>query len=97
VSITVDGEPLEVREGESVLAALWASGVRALHRTAGVRALHRTEGADEPRGFYCGIGLCFDCLVVVDGERSVRACVTPVVEGMAVELQQDAGWRGYAQ
>lgn len=85
VTITVDGAPLDAREGESVLAALWAGGIRALHRTARTR---------EPRAFLCGIGLCFDCVVTVDGERSLRACMTPVAEGMAVELQQDAGWEG---
>lgn len=86
VTITVDGEPFEAREGESVLAALWAAGVRAVHVTA------RTK---EPRALLCGIGLCFDCIVTVDGERSVRACMTPVAEGMAVELQKDAGWEGH--
>lgn len=85
VTITVDGSPVEACEGESVLAALWAAGVRTLHRTA---------KAGEPRAFLCGIGVCFDCVVTVDGERSVRACMTPVADGMAVEVQQDAGWEG---
>lgn len=85
VTITVDGRPVEALEGESVLAALWAGGFRALHHTA------RTG---EPRAFVCGIGVCFDCLVIVDGERSERACVTTVADGMAIELQRDAGWEG---
>lgn len=86
VTIAVDGAPVEAREGESVLAALWAAGVRGLHETA---------KAKEPRALLCGIGLCFDCIVTVDGERSVRACMTPVADGMAVELQKDAGWEGF--
>lgn len=86
VAITVDGQAVEAREGESVLAALWAAEIRVLHRTA-------TTG--EPRGLLCGIGLCFDCLVTVDGERSTRACMTPVADGMAVEVQRDAGWEGF--
>jgi predicted molibdopterin-dependent oxidoreductase YjgC len=68
-----------------VLAALWAAGRRTLHVTA------RTG---EPRAFLCGIGVCFDCLVTVDGVRSTRACVTPVAEGMVVETQRDAGVLG---
>jgi predicted molibdopterin-dependent oxidoreductase YjgC len=83
VTITVDGLPVEAVDGESVLAALWAAGVRTLHTTAKTR---------EPRAFLCAIGICFDCLVTVDGERSSRACMTPVADGMTVELQRDAGW-----
>jgi predicted molibdopterin-dependent oxidoreductase YjgC len=86
VAIRVDGEPVEAREGETVLAAIWANGPRALHTTAKTK---------EPRALLCGIGLCFDCIVTVDGKRNVRACMTPVAEGMAVELQQDAGWEGF--
>ncbi|HEY4347566.1 MAG TPA: (2Fe-2S)-binding protein [Gaiellaceae bacterium] len=84
VAIEVDGRPLEANEGHSVLAALWSSGTRTLHRTA------RTS---EPRGFLCGIGVCFECLVVVDGVRSTRACMVPVADGMKVETQDDAGLR----
>ena len=40
-----------------------------------------------PRGVFCGMGVCFDCLVVIDGEPSRRACVTFVTEGMRVETQ----------
>jgi len=85
-AITVDGQPVEAVEGESLLAALWAAGTHTLHRTA---------RNDEPRAFLCGIGLCFDCLVTVDGQRSARACMTRVADGMAVELQRDAGWEGF--
>lgn len=85
VTLTVDGQAFEAFEGESVLAALWAAGIRALHATA------RTG---EPRGLYCGIGVCFDCLVTVDGDRNVRACMTPATDGMTVELQRDAGILG---
>jgi predicted molibdopterin-dependent oxidoreductase YjgC len=87
VRLVVDGDQVEADEGQSVLAALWGSGRRTLHRTA------RTG---EPRAFFCGIGVCFDCLAEVDGVRSVRACVTPVVEGMVVTTQQDAGLLGAA-
>jgi predicted molibdopterin-dependent oxidoreductase YjgC len=82
VSIYVDGQEVRAFEGESVLAALWASGRHRLHTTA---------RAHESRGFFCGIGVCFDCLVTIDGVVSVRACVEPVRSGMNITLQRDAG------
>ena len=82
VSIFVNGEEARAFEGETVLAALWAVGERALHTTA------RTQ---EPRGFFCGMGVCFDCLVTIDGVFNVRACLEPVRAGMKITLQRDAG------
>jgi predicted molibdopterin-dependent oxidoreductase YjgC len=78
VSLTLDGRPVTAYEGESVAALLLAEGHVAMRTTPG--------GA--PRGVYCGMGLCFDCLVVVDGVPNTRACVTWVREGMAVARQE---------
>jgi len=75
VALTFDGAPIEAYAGESVGAALLA---------ADVRALRRTRNGDAPRGLFCGIGACHDCLVRVDGSGPVRACLTPVRDGMAV-------------
>ncbi len=75
VSIRVDGEEVAAFEGETLAAVLTAEGRRAFGHTP----------SGKPRGLFCGIGMCFDCLVSVDG-RNVRACVTPVREGMAVRL-----------
>ncbi len=75
ITITVDGAPLTAYAGETIAGALLASGRRAWRRTAHGR----------PRGLYCGIGLCFDCLVTVDDTPNVRACLTPVAPGMVVE------------
>jgi aerobic-type carbon monoxide dehydrogenase small subunit (CoxS/CutS family) len=79
IEFTVDGVAVEAFEGESVAAALLA---------AGRRRLRETGRRSEPRGFYCGIGLCFECAMVVDGRR-VRTCVTPVRDGMRVGAAQD--------
>jgi predicted molibdopterin-dependent oxidoreductase YjgC len=76
---TFDGAPVEAFEGETVAAALLA---------AGVRALRRSEKRNEPRGVFCGMGSCFECRMVIDGQMNVRACLTPVAEGMAVETQR---------
>ena len=70
-----EGEPLVAYHGETVGAALMAAGIMAFRITR--------QGA-KPRGIFCGIGICFDCLVVVDGRPNVRACVTPVTPGMRV-------------
>jgi predicted molibdopterin-dependent oxidoreductase YjgC len=75
VHLTVGGQPIEAYEGETVAAALTASGQRVFR--------HTVPGG-QPRGIFCGIGVCFDCLVTVDGQPNVRACVTPVCEGMQI-------------
>ncbi|GIG59493.1 hypothetical protein Lfu02_38650 [Longispora fulva] len=78
VTVTVDGVPLAAREGESVAAALIADG-RAAWRT--------TRFGGKPRGVFCGIGACFDCLVTVNDEPDVRACLRPVADGDAVSTR----------
>ena len=81
VTITVDGQPRTAYAGETVAAALIADGLIATRRTAG--------GAW--RGVYCGMGACFDCLVVIDGVPNTRACMTLVADGMRIDRQQGAG------
>lgn len=78
VQITVDGRAVDCFLGESVAAAMMAErGELVLRTTAG----------GETRGVFCGMGVCFDCLVVVDGVPSTRACVTWVRDGMTVATQ----------
>ena len=77
VSLTLDGRQVTAYEGESVAALLLAEGHVAMRTTPG--------GA--PRGIFCGMGVCFDCLVVLDGVPNTRACVTWVREGMVVSRQ----------
>ena len=75
VRFTFDGVPLTAHDGESVAAALLA---------AGERATRLTRRGGRPRGLFCAIGACHDCLVRVDGSGPVRSCLTPVHDGMAV-------------
>ncbi|MGE5095908.1 MAG: (2Fe-2S)-binding protein [Betaproteobacteria bacterium] len=79
VSITIDGIAATAREGDSVAAALLAAG-RTLCRTTPV------SGA--PRAPYCMMGVCFDCLVTIDGVGNRQGCLVPVAEGMAIETQR---------
>jgi D-hydroxyproline dehydrogenase subunit gamma len=81
VSITVDGRPVAAYLGESLAAALMADGVLATRTTTG----------GEARGVFCGMGVCFDCLAIVDGVPNVRACVTWVRDGMDVAHQDGHG------
>ncbi|HTN10035.1 MAG TPA: FAD-dependent oxidoreductase, partial [Acetobacteraceae bacterium] len=74
VSIQFEGQEIPALEGETVAAALSAAGILAYRTTAG--------GA--PRGLYCGIGACFDCVVTVDGQTGRRACLEKVRDGMVV-------------
>lgn len=78
VSFTYDGQELSGYEGEPVAMALKAAGVM-VHRYTAKR--------HEPRGIFCAIGRCTDCVMVVDGVPNVRTCMTPLVEGMKVETQ----------
>jgi hypothetical protein len=77
IGILFEGARLPAIPGETVAATLMAHGVVA-------QSVAR-DGA--PRGFYCGMGVCHDCVVVVDGRRGQRACLTKVRDGMRVGRQ----------
>ena len=76
--IKVDGKEITALAGESIAAALAAAGIR-VHRYTAERS--------EPRGIFCAIGQCTDCVMTVNGIPNVRTCVTPVVDGMVVQTQ----------
>jgi predicted molibdopterin-dependent oxidoreductase YjgC len=78
VTVQVDGQPVRALAGQTVAAVLLSIGQQTFRHTA-------TTGA--PRGLFCGMGVCFDCLVTVDGLANVRACVTLVQDGMAIETE----------
>jgi len=74
IELSVDGTSLRAPAGQSLAAALLAAG----------RAALRQSPSGTPRGVYCGIGVCQECRVHVEGQGVVRACVTPVAAGMRV-------------
>jgi len=80
VTVLLDGTPVSAYAGETVATVLFAEGVIATRTTVG----------GSPRGVFCGMGVCFDCLVVVDGEPNTRACMTWVRNGMRISRQD--GW-----
>lgn len=75
VQLTIDGVDLMAFEGELLSTALLASGRIAFRKSEKLR---------EPRGLFCGIGICFECRVDVQGQGTLRACQTVVREGMRV-------------
>jgi predicted molibdopterin-dependent oxidoreductase YjgC len=76
LNVQVDGKRVEAFSGETIAAMLYANGIRIFRHT---------RKSKKPRGIYCGMGVCYDCLVTVDGVHNVRACVTPVKDGMRIE------------
>ena len=79
VKIRVDGKTVEAFEGEPIAAALMASGVKVFRKTSKKK---------EPRGVFCAIGQCTDCIMTVDDVPNVRTCVTPVREGMEIRTER---------
>ncbi|MDR0863054.1 MAG: (2Fe-2S)-binding protein [Oscillospiraceae bacterium] len=82
VTFTHDGAAYTGFEGEPIAAALKAAGI-VIHRY--------TKKYHSPRGVFCAIGRCTDCVMVVNGQPNVRTCVTPLAEGMTVDTQHGAG------
>ena len=78
IEFTFDGEKINAITGQSVAAALLA---------ANQRALRKTRFNNNDRGVFCGIGVCFDCLVVIDGIANQRACLIEAKPGMKVQTQ----------
>ena len=80
VHLTIDGRPITARAGQSVAAALLE---------AGIRSWRSTRVRNRPRGLFCGIGVCYDCLLSVDGIANQRACLVPARDGMRVATGTD--------
>ena len=81
VSFNFEGSTIAAREGDSVAAALLA---------AGISTFRETPVSNAPRAPYCMMGVCFDCLLEIDGIGNRQACLTPVAENMQVRRQRGA-------
>ena len=82
ITIYYNGQPLEAKAGDTIAAALTAQGIRVFRET---------KRRHEPRGLFCAIGQCTDCVMIVNGKPNVRTCVTLVEDGMHVETQIGVG------
>ena len=75
VTIEIDGAPAVAAPGDSVAAAMFAAGITVFRQAP-------VDGG--PRGPWCAMGVCFECLVEIDGEPNRQACMTTVREGLRV-------------
>jgi len=76
VRFSFDGRTIEGFAGESIAAALLR---------AGIAATRHTTHYEDPRGYYCGMGVCWECVVDVAGVGIARGCMQPVAEGLEVK------------
>ena len=75
ISFTFNGEAFTGLSGQSIAAALLSHGVRELRMT---------RFNKEPRSIFCGIGICFDCVVTIDGVANQRSCLVAISEGAKI-------------
>ena len=81
VTITFDARTLTVPANVTVAAALLGEGITRLRNSV---------VSDQPRAPYCLMGICFECLVTIDGIQNRQACMTPVVDGLVISSQTGA-------
>jgi D-hydroxyproline dehydrogenase subunit gamma len=81
VTIRVNGRSVAAFPGETVLAALTA---------AGFKVLKKSNVRGEDRGPFCGMGVCYECLVTIDGVPKQRSCMVEVAENMEVTVHEPA-------
>lgn len=74
ISLSLNGRPIAVAEGTSVAAAVLGAGISSLRKSV----------TGEPRGPLCGMGICFECRLTIDGLPQRRSCQTLCREGMEV-------------
>jgi len=82
VEFVFDGKRVKGYEGEPIATALLASGVKVFRYTV---------KSGSPRGVFCAIGRCTDCVMTVDGMPNVRTCITPLRGGLIVQTQKGLG------
>ncbi|AEW98473.1 (2Fe-2S)-binding protein [Streptantibioticus cattleyicolor] len=80
--ISVDGRTVAAYPGQSLAAALWG---------AGILAWRTTRNGGRPRGAFCGIGQCYECLATVNGTPNRRACLLPARPGDEITTQEGHG------
>ena len=76
ITIYFNGKPYEAYEGDTIASAMMAQGIYALRQ-------HEVSGKE--RGIYCNIGHCYECRVKLEEKKVVRACITPIYNGMKID------------
>jgi sarcosine oxidase subunit alpha len=78
VTLTIDGREVTVARGTTVAAAIMKAGVWRFRRSA----------TGEPRGPLCGMGICYECRVTIDGQAHSKSCQVPCRDGMEVKSEE---------
>jgi predicted molibdopterin-dependent oxidoreductase YjgC len=78
--IEVDGKIISARSGQTIAEALLANGLRVFRMTR----------KQYPRGVYCGMGICYECRMIVNGIANVRTCMTLATPGCRIATQDDS-------
>lgn len=82
VEITLNGQPVQVQHG---------STVAAMALTQGLQYTRTTPVSNSKRAPFCMMGVCYECLMIIDGKPNQRACATYVKQGMQVQTQHGVG------
>lgn len=82
IEFTFEGKPVKGLKGDTISSALSALGIMTLGHSI---------KRNRPRGFYCAIGNCASCNMIVNGISNVRTCITPLQANMDVRIQKDKG------
>ncbi|MBI5589021.1 MAG: (2Fe-2S)-binding protein [Deltaproteobacteria bacterium] len=77
--IYVNGQPVPATPGQTIAEAMLANGLRTCRNTR----------SHSPRGVFCGMGICYECRMIVDGIPNVRTCMTPATPGSRIRVQDD--------
>ena len=77
-TVHIDGKPVAVSSGAMVSTAVAAAGIDFFRRSV----------TGQPRGPLCGMGVCFECRVTIDGRQHVRSCQTLCAPGMKIRTEQ---------
>lgn len=80
IVVWVNGKSMDAYQGETVFSALIANGIKRIRKSP----VHK-----EPRGGFCGMGVCFECLVTIDGIPNLRSCMHEVKDGMRIEIDDE--------
>ncbi len=79
INLKVDGKPVVAYDGETVHAALTAAGIRSLKKSE----------SNQPRGVFCGMGICYECLVTINQIPDQRACMTLAEDQMEINTHEN--------
>lgn len=81
ITVFIEDQAVKVRQGDSVAAAVLITGLTATRTT---------PMSESSRAPYCLMGVCYECLLTIDGKENTQACMTPVHEGMKIYKQHQA-------